>query len=135
MTIADEFAELLAVAIHGANRMLRRPKPTSHLFVLGYIAEETEFDISVGLCDLPEELPGLIESVEETLRQRVVELSGLACCLVIPGADRSACTMWLETRYNECGRIRFRLTGEPLQLDEAGIEAAEGMVRIFAVRT
>jgi hypothetical protein len=131
----EQFQELMTIAIVGTNRMLKRHRERTHLFVLGYILAGEDFDVSVGMCDSLEEFPEIVSSLHETLRRRVVELSSPACCMVIPEVDGSACVMWLEARDHECAELHIPMSGRPLQLDSEKLAVVRGRVRIFATHT
>jgi len=89
-------------------------------------------DVSVAAYDSAEQVPNLLNAMQTSFSEKVLEKEATASCIAYPDYGSGEIVAFLENRENYCAKARIPVAEEPrLHVDVRNIVIEDGSVYVF----
>lgn len=128
----QQFHELLAHLVARANKMLLEQKDINPLSLA--LLTDGNVEVGVGVTEKQDQVPAVLNAMQQALIKRVSDGSVLATCVAYPNHQDDTVVALLENKENFCATVILPVLIEPSwSLDTANMEVSDGSVYIFPV--
>jgi hypothetical protein len=128
----QQFQELLAHLVARANKMLAEQKDIHPISLA--LAANGNVEVGVGVTEKQDQVPAVLNAMQQALIKRVSEGGVQATCVAYPNYQDDTVVALLENHENFCATVILPVLVEPSWLlDTGNMEVKDGSVYIFPV--